>query len=244
MRGHLAGVHGAARRQVRVLGVMHDQRAEVLGVEQRVAHDARVADARLAVGEGDRAGALQQSDLGQLRAFQALGHSGHGVHVDDRVVAGAALDEVDKRDLVDHGIGVGHDDDGGDAAGSGGVARRLQGLAVLVAGLAGEDLRVDKAGRQDVALAVDDLAAVGGVAAQVARRGRRSCRPRTSRPPGSSRPEAGSISRALMNTVGFKVRPALGAGMALVLRRRSAGGARAPRAPPCGRRRPSRPARG
>ena len=84
-----------------------------------------------------------------------------------RVVAGAALDEVDERHLVDHGLGVGHDDDGGDAAGGGRMARRLERLAMLVAGLAGEHLHVDEAGAEHVALAVDDLGAVRRVAAQV-----------------------------------------------------------------------------
>jgi hypothetical protein len=41
------------------------------------------------------------------------------VHVHDGVVAGAALDEVDERHLVDDGVGLGHDDHGRDASGGG-----------------------------------------------------------------------------------------------------------------------------
>ena len=52
---------------------MHDQRAEIPAVEQRVAHHLGVGDAGLAVGEGDRAGALQEADLGHLLAFETLG---------------------------------------------------------------------------------------------------------------------------------------------------------------------------
>ena len=101
--------------------------------------------------------------------LRPLRHGRHDVHVDEGVVAGAALDEIDERHLVDDGLGVGHHDDGRDAAGRRGVAGRLQGLAVLLAGLAGEHLHVDQAGAQHVALAVDDLRAlVRRVAPQMA----------------------------------------------------------------------------
>ena len=109
----------------------------------------------------------KQADLGHLLALEALGHGRHGVDVDDGVVARAALDEVDEGDLVDDGIGVRHHDHGGDAAGGRGVAGGLQGFAVLGAGFAGEHLRVDEAGAEHVALAVDDFGALGRVAAQV-----------------------------------------------------------------------------
>ena len=151
--------------------------AMVLGVEQHVAHDARVGHARLAVGEGDGAGPLQQADLGHLLALEAPRHGRHDVHVDDGVVAGAALDEVDQRHLVDDGLGVGHDDDGGDAAGRRRVARGLQGLAVLLARLAGEHLHVDEAGAEHVALAVDDAWRARARCGAGARRDRRSRRP-------------------------------------------------------------------
>ncbi len=99
--------------------------------------------------------------------FKPARHRGHDVNVDDGVVAGAALDEVDERHLIDDRLGVGHDDDGRDAAGGGGVARGLQRFAMLVAGFAGEDLRVDQAGGEDMAVAIDDRGAVGRVAAQM-----------------------------------------------------------------------------
>ena len=88
-----------------------------------------------------------------LRPF---GHRGHRVDVNEGVVAGATLDEIDERDLIDHRIGVGHHDDGRDAAGRSCVACGLQCFAVLEAGFAGKDLRVDQAGGENVALAVDD----------------------------------------------------------------------------------------
>ena len=107
-------------------------------------------------------GLAEQTDLGHLLAEEALGHGGHGVHMDERGIAGAPQDEIDQRDVVDHGIGIGHADDGGDAAGGGGTARRGQRLAVLVAGLAGKDHHVDEAGREHVAAAIDDLGIADG----------------------------------------------------------------------------------
>ena len=78
----------------------------------------------------------------------------------DRGVARAAQDEVDDGVIVDHRIGVGLADDGGHAAGGRGLARGRERLAMLGAGLADEGAHVDQAGRNDVALAVDDLGAL------------------------------------------------------------------------------------
>ena len=51
----LALVHHAILGQRGILEVMHDQRAEILGVGEHVAHDLGVGEARLAVGEGNGA---------------------------------------------------------------------------------------------------------------------------------------------------------------------------------------------
>ena len=70
--GEFALVHHAFADQVGVLGVVHDQRVEIAGIGQRAPHHLRVGDASVAVGEGDRAGGLQQPDLGHLLAAHAL----------------------------------------------------------------------------------------------------------------------------------------------------------------------------
>ena len=59
------------------------------------------------------------------------------------------------------GCGLGLADDGGDAAGGRGLARRRDALAAFRAGLADEGAHVDQAGRDDVAAALDDLGAFG-----------------------------------------------------------------------------------
>jgi transposase len=61
-----------------------------------------------------------------------------------------------------------HHHDGGDAAGSGRLARCLQRLAMFLAWLARKHLHVDQARAQHVALAVDHLRMLGCVAPQVA----------------------------------------------------------------------------
>ncbi len=100
-RGEFALVHHAFADQIRVFGVVHDQHVEVVGVDQRAAHHLRVGDAAGAVGERDRAGGLEQTDLGHLLALEALGQRRHRLHVDDAGVARAAQDEVDDGRIVD-----------------------------------------------------------------------------------------------------------------------------------------------
>ena len=146
---------------VGIFQMMHDQRTEILGVGQHVAHHLGAGEARFAVGEGYRAGAAQKPDLAHLLAEQPLGHGGHGMDVDERRVAGAPQDEIDQRHVVDHRVGIRHADDCGDAAGRSGAARGGQGLAMLVAGLAGEHHHVDEAGDKHKAGAIDDLGIAG-----------------------------------------------------------------------------------
>ena len=64
---------------------------------------------------------------------------------------GAAQDEIDQRAIVDDRGGVGHQHEAGDAAGGRGIGGGGEGLAVFVAGLAGEDAHVDEAGGDDQA---------------------------------------------------------------------------------------------
>ena len=157
----LALVHDAFTDQIGVFGVMHDQRVEIAGVGQRPAHHLRIGDAPVAVGERHGARGLQQADLGHLLAAHALGQRRHRVDVDDRGVAGAAQDEIDGRRIIDHGRGIGLADDGGDAAGGGGLACGCKGFAVAGAGLADKGTHVDQSGRNDLAGAIDDVGAFG-----------------------------------------------------------------------------------
>ena len=159
-RRELALVHHAVGK-IGILGVMHDQRVEIARIGQRAAHHLGIGDGVRPVGEGDRAGGLEQADLGHLLALEALGEGRHRMHAHDRGVAGAAQHEVDDRGIVDRRIGVGLADDRGDAAGGRRLARGGEGLAILGAGLADEGAHVDQAGRDDLALAVDDFGALG-----------------------------------------------------------------------------------
>ena len=84
-----------------------------------------------------------------------LGQRRHRQHAHLGGGGGAAQDEIHQRRLVDHRIGVGHHDDGGDAARRRGRAGRFQGFAMFGARLAGKDAAVDQAGRQHQPAAVD-----------------------------------------------------------------------------------------
>ena len=76
-------------------------------------------------------------------------------------LAGAAGDELDQRGVVERRLVVGQQHQRGDAADRRGGAGARQRLLVLLAGLAGMDARVDQAGREIEAAAVDRLDAVG-----------------------------------------------------------------------------------
>ena len=79
----------------------------------------------------------------------------------DRGCARAAQHEVDDRRIVDHRIGVGLAHDGGDATRGRGLARARKRLAILRPRLADEGAHVDEAGRDNEAVAIDDLGALG-----------------------------------------------------------------------------------
>ena len=66
--GEFAFVDHAFADKMRVFGVVHDQRFEIARIGQRAAHHHRVHQALCAVGESDRAGCFQQTDLGHLLA--------------------------------------------------------------------------------------------------------------------------------------------------------------------------------
>ena len=65
-RGDFALVHHAGADEVWVGGVVHDERAEIAGIGKRAAHDGGVGDRVTPVGEANRAGVLQQAELGHL----------------------------------------------------------------------------------------------------------------------------------------------------------------------------------
>ena len=70
-RGEFAFVHHAFADDVGVLGVMDDEGIEVARIGERAAHHLRIGHALCALGEGDRAGRLEQADLRHLVAARA-----------------------------------------------------------------------------------------------------------------------------------------------------------------------------
>src|SRR4029078_11088569 len=111
--------------------MMSDEGTEGLGISEDVAHDLGIRSARLAVAEGDGAGIAQEADLRHLLAEKAFGHGGHGANLDESRVARAAHDESDKRDVVAHGLSVGHANHGGNSTSGSGSARRRKRFAML-----------------------------------------------------------------------------------------------------------------
>jgi hypothetical protein len=158
-RGVETRVHRATG-QIRVFRVMHDKGPEILRIGEDAAHDLGVAHRLVAVGEGHGAGFLEQADLGHVLTGEPLGQGRHRPDIDDGRVAGAAQDEVHQRRIVDHRIGLGQGDDGGDAASRRRLAGAGKGFAVFVAGFANGHAHVDQAGSDDSAIAVAHLGAI------------------------------------------------------------------------------------
>ncbi len=126
-------------------------------IGHRAAHDERIGDRAGAIGEGNRAGLLQETELSHLASGELLGDRRHGMHVDNAGVAGAAQQEVDDGGIVHDRIGRRLADDGGDAARRRRGRAGGDGLAIFVAGLADEAAHVDEAGGQHLAAAGEDL---------------------------------------------------------------------------------------
>src|SRR4029078_11798866 len=111
--------------------MMSDEGTEGLGISEDVAHDLGIRSARLAVAEGDGAGIAQEADLRHLLAEKAFGHGGHGGNIDESRVARPPPGEIDKRDVGDHGLSVGHANHRGNATSGSGSARRRKRFAML-----------------------------------------------------------------------------------------------------------------
>ena len=142
-----------------------DERTEGRGIGKRAAQDARVGNRAVAIGEGDGAGFAEQANLGHALALERVGEGGHRRDADLCSGGSAALDEIHQRGLIDHRIGVGHGDDGGDAARRCRFAGGSKRLAMLAAGFARKDAHVDQARREDETFAVDHfwIVRIGGV---------------------------------------------------------------------------------
>ena len=254
-RGDLALVHHAGARQARVLLVQREHAAAEPLVLERLAQDRGAVHRPAVVGEAERAGVGQLGHLGQRVAVEPARDRGEEADRDARLAPRRLAQRAQHGGVVDHRVGVGHRDDGDEAAGRRGAGAGVEVLLVLLAGHAQVHVRVDEAREQVAALAVDQLGArraPRGCPGRPARRSRRRARARRaarrSRARGSStwaarisrsaggcsRCTSGSATRGTSGRAAFMPSPAGG-------RARSARRA-ARRAPPSARRRRPRPA--
>ncbi|MNE15437.1 hypothetical protein D3C80_1083460 [compost metagenome] len=162
-RGQFAGGGHRAFRQPWLGRAAGDQGVEGGGVSHDPLQGAGVANHPVAVGEIQGARLVHQADLGHALAVARLRRRPRCADVHQIERRAAPLDVVDQGGIVDCRVGVGLDDDGGDAARRRRQAGRLQRLLGFVARLAGLDPDVDQAGRQAAALGVDDLHALGAL---------------------------------------------------------------------------------
>ena len=160
-RRHFAGGGHGAFGKPGFLRAVGDQGVEAVGIVQHAAEDLGIDDRLIGIGEIERTGLGHQADFRHLFALQLLGGGAGGIDVDQFDIAGAAQDEIGHGRFVDARIGVGLDDEGGNAPGGGGQAGGFQGLGGFVTGFAGLDAHVDQAGQEGVFVAVDNADAGG-----------------------------------------------------------------------------------
>ncbi len=157
-----AFVHDADAK-IRVFGEMDDERVKIARVGQRPSHHQRASHRARAVAERDRAGLLEQAQLGDLPALAASGQRRHRRNAHAAGVARAAQNEIDDGGIVDGRQRRRGRDERRHAARRGGESCAGDGFAMLGARLADEGLHVDEARRDDVAGAVDEARAVWSV---------------------------------------------------------------------------------
>jgi hypothetical protein len=160
--GDDALVHGAAAREVVVLGVADDGASEGQRVLHGAPEEGGVHDALAVVGEGHAAGLCQLRELGERLAPQAPRDGADGVHAHDALAGGLGEDVVGDGAVVVDRVRVGHARDGREAARGRRARAGGHRLLVLVAGLAQVHVDVDEAGTHDLAGGVDDGDPVGG----------------------------------------------------------------------------------
>ena len=154
-------MHDPGALQRVVLGVHRDEAVGDLGVLQRAAQQLSVFHGHAVVAEAHGADAGELVHLGEPLAGQADAHGGEEAGRHARFGARLAGEALEHGRRVDHGVGVGHAEDGDVAAGRGRRRGRDEVFFVFAARRAQVGVQVDEAGQQQLALAVDDAHAGG-----------------------------------------------------------------------------------
>ena len=138
-----------------------DRHAKRCAHGEGLAHDLCVHHRQAIVGEAASAGLDQHRHFGEFLALLAFGDGGVGADIDVARFNRALLQEGEYGDVVDHGFGVGHGGNGGDAATGSGHRAGLNRFFVFLTRLAEMHLDIEQAGAEHIAAAIDHLGAVG-----------------------------------------------------------------------------------
>ena len=155
-RREFALVHHALPDEIRILHVVDDEGVEIARIGQSAPHHLRVGDRAGAVRERDRAGLLEQTDLGHSWPASPLVRAAAGTDMDDGRIARAPQNEIDHGRIVDDRVGVRHRNDGRNAARRRRLAGAFQRLAMRRSRFADERPHVDQARRQHLSAAIDE----------------------------------------------------------------------------------------
>ena len=157
---HLPLVHLARARKRRLLAVHGDRPPGDSAVLERTPHE-RGRDHRTpVVAEADGARVCELPHLRQLAALRALGDRGEETDGYFGLCLGTLHERPEHGGRVDDRLGVGHGEDGAEAAGGGRLRAGRDRLFVLTAGCTQVHVGIHEGGREHEARSVDDAMTV------------------------------------------------------------------------------------
>ena len=156
-------VHRAAAAQLGNFAMAGHEKVEVPGVFQGAAEKVGVGHRVAVIGDHDRPLLLHVGDVGQLLAGTALGDTAGSPDRHGRLLAGQGADVADEPAAIDRRVGIGHGDDAGKAAPSGGPSPAPNRFLVLAPGFAQMHVHVEESGQEDFSGAVDGFGPGGGL---------------------------------------------------------------------------------
>ena len=155
-RGHGAAGGDAVGSEPGILGAQPEGVAEGTRVLHGAHQHVGVGNGDIGLREGDAAGFGQLGHFGQDLALEPDGDGAQRIDVCLVELARAVLEHFDQARFVQDGVGVGRQDEAGDAASERGVHFGFEGGAVFEAGFAQTGGQVDEAGQHGKASRVDD----------------------------------------------------------------------------------------
>ncbi len=157
--GTRARMHGAIFGHAGVFGVLHDREIQLSAEKESLTHDVVFEDGLAVVGDGDRSGGVQRTEVGERGSLARSRGGGNGKDVDDGTAFRLAK-PFDPLHRIDDWNSVGHGADRCKATGRRSGSAGCDGLLVPLPGLAQVHVQIDEARRDDEPAGIEFLGLV------------------------------------------------------------------------------------